>query len=289
MIFLIRRFLYFSILVFWIAVLVFSTRLVSQAATQTSVPSSKTFPVFKEIEPNVDFWIDIFTKYSKAQGVLHDARDLSRVYKVIQLNPDNTRKAAKENQKTKKKAIKKYKAILLKLAQGHAPASAKEKKTAALFGSVPKASTLGQAALNLRIQTGLKDQFKEGLVRSGALIDEFKRIFLSHGLPQDLAFLPCVESSFNVNAYSKFSAAGIWQFTRSTGKRYMEIGYVVDQRRDPYISTQGAANLLKRNYSVLKNWPMALTAYNHGLNGMKRAKKKHQTYPRIYSDSVVSG
>jgi membrane-bound lytic murein transglycosylase D len=58
---------------------------------------------------------------------------------------------------------------------------------------------------------------------------------------------------------------------RGTGKLYLEISYLVDERRDPIASTYAAAKLLSHNYSVLKSWPLAITAYNHGLYGMKRA------------------
>ena len=254
-------------------------------AALTHLPASGTedFPVYRVIEPNVNFWIDIFTRYGKSDGVIHDSRDLSRIYGTVELNPINSRRAAKQNRKKKDKAIKTYKAILLKLAQGRPPSTAAEERVAAMFGDAPSPEAFKQAAYRLRIQTGLKKQFEEGIIRSGALLDEFKRIFRSHGLPEDLVYLPCVESSFNVAAYSKFGAAGIWQFTRSTGKLYMEIGYVVDERRDPFIATQSAARLLKKNFSHLKEWPMAITAYNHGLNGMKKKKKKHKTYPRIYT------
>ncbi|MCG8636425.1 MAG: lytic transglycosylase domain-containing protein, partial [Desulfobacterales bacterium] len=153
----------------------------------------------------------------------------------------------------------------MKLAGGKAPVTAKEKKVAALFGQDAKPATYKRAKQNLRIQTGLNRHFRDGIIRSGALVGEFKRIFRSYGLPEDLVYLPCVESSFDVTAYSKFGAAGIWQFTRSTGRRYMKIGYVVDERRDPFIATHAAAKLLKRNYGELRQWSMALTAYNHGL------------------------
>ncbi|HCY87254.1 MAG TPA: lytic transglycosylase [Desulfobacteraceae bacterium] len=254
------------------------------AATRApSVSAPDDFPVYPVIKPNVDFWIDIFTKYSRGEGVVHDARDLSRIYGTVKLNPENTRKAAKQNRKVKKKAIKNYKAVLTKLAAGKAPATAKEKKVAALFGANTTPSVFKRASRNLRIQTGLKQHFMEGVIRSGALVPEFKKIFKSYGLPEDLVYLPCVESSFNVAAYSKFGAAGVWQFTRSTGRLYMEIGYVVDERRDPFIATHSAAKLLKRNYGELKDWSLALTAYNHGLNGMRRAKKQHKAYPKIYT------
>jgi membrane-bound lytic murein transglycosylase D len=91
-----------------------------------------------------------------------------------------------------------------------------------------------------------------------------------------------VESSFNYQAYSKFGAAGIWQFTRSTGKRFMKVGYVLDERRDPIIATHAAAALLKENYEKLGSWPLAITAYNHGAAGMARAKKKYGAYPTIF-------
>ncbi len=84
--------------------------------------------------------------------------------------------------------------------------------------------------------------------------------------------LPHVESSFNANAYSKVGAAGLWQFMRSTGRRYMRVDDAVDERLDPYRSTEAAAQLLAYNYRVLGSWPLALTAYNHGAAGMRRAR-----------------
>ena len=105
-------------------------------------------------------------------------------------------------------------------------------------------------------------------------LDEIKQIFREHGLPVDLAYLPHVESSFNPDAYSKFGAAGIWQFTRSTGRRFMKVGYVLDERRDPIRATYAAAQLLKENYAKLGSWPLAITAYNHGLSGVRRAVRE---------------
>ncbi len=239
------------------------------------------FPLYPSIKPNVEFWVDIFTKFSNSQGVIHDSRNLGRIYEIIKLDASNTLKARKKNRKIIKRVVKKYKAILLKLSRNQQPVSKLEKKIAAFFAPNAKPKDFKNAAYNIRCQTGLKEEFKKGLQRSGAVIDEFKRIFRSHGLPVDLIYLPCVESSYNFKAYSKFGAAGIWQFTRSTGRQYMKIGYAVDERRDPYISTNAAARLLKKNYAALKEWPMAITAYNHGRAGMLRAKKSKGSYERI--------
>ena len=90
------------------------------------------------------------------------------------------------------------------------------------------------------------------------------------GLPTELAALPHVESSFNTYAYSKVGAAGMWQFMRGTGRRFLRIDAAVDERLDPYRSTEAAASFLEQNYIVLGSWPLALTAYNHGAGGMKR-------------------
>jgi membrane-bound lytic murein transglycosylase D len=63
----------------------------------------------------------------------------------------------------------------------------------------------------------------------------------------------------------------MWQFLRSTAQRFMRVDYVVDERLDPYAATYGAMELLEFNHNVLGTWPLALTAYNHGANGIARA------------------
>jgi membrane-bound lytic murein transglycosylase D len=64
---------------------------------------------------------------------------------------------------------------------------------------------------------------------------------------------------------------------RSTGVRYMRIDHIVDARRDPFFATDGAARLLADNHSVIQSWPLALTAYNHGLASMRRAVQQQKT------------
>ena len=248
------------------------------------VKHTELFPVYDLIKPNVTFWTNIFTQYTRGQALVHDMGDLSRIYEEITLNPAKTQQAARGNKKIKKTALEKYKTVLMNLSRGKAPQTTLEKKVATLFPDKTKPSAFRRAARRLRVQTGLKEHFMEGVIRSGALIDEFKMIIKSYGLPEDLAYLPCLESAYDVHTYSKYGAAGLWQFTSYTGKLFMDINYVVDQRRDPIASTHGAAQLLKRNYEKLQNWPMAITAYNHGLYGMSRAKAKHGTYPAIHAN-----
>ena len=65
----------------------------------------------------------------------------------------------------------------------------------------------------------------------------------------------------------------MWQFMPETGKKFMRVDTAVDERRDPMASTRAAARLLKENYRLLGNWPLAITAYNHGTEGIFRGIK----------------
>jgi membrane-bound lytic murein transglycosylase D len=244
--------------------------------------ASDLFPVYECLKPNVAFWKRIYTKYSSKQGVFHDSSDLSRIYMVIDLVNEKDPNARKINEARIRETKRKYESILEKLAQGKPPSSSDEKRVAALFGATAVTRDFLTAKENLRCQIGQKDRFEEGIVRSGAFLEEIKEIFESSGLPADLAYLPHVESSFNYQAYSKFGAAGIWQITQSTGRRLMKIGYTIDERRDPIRSSHAAADLLKRNYEALGDWPSAITAYNYGLSGMLRAKQSLGSFEEIF-------
>ena len=143
-----------------------------------------------------------------------------------------------------------------------------------MWGAEGTPARLHDAVEDIRFQLGQSDRFRAGLIRSGAWETHIAETLANLGLPAELAVLPHVESSFNPAAYSKVGAAGLWQFMRSTGRRYMRIDGAVDDRLDPFRSTEAAAQLLAYNYRVLGTWPLALTAYNHGSAGMRRAKEQ---------------
>ena len=138
-------------------------------------------------------------------------------------------------------------------------------------------SRLERAANKVRWQLGQSNAFLEGLERSGAYRDHIDQVLLENNMPPELALLPHVESSFNPSAYSHANAAGMWQFTRPTGQRFMRIDNIIDERMDPYISAEAAMDLLEYNFQVLDSWPLALTAYNHGVGGMSRAVRETKT------------
>lgn len=249
-----------------------------------TLASPEPFPNYTCIQPNVAFWKKIYTEYVSSQGIIHDKVNPNIVYGVVELDDANECGARKINRSRVKKAKDKYKGILAKLARGEFPSTPREWEVADLFGSEANLTTFRKAMRNIRCQAGQKDRFREGIIRSGAYLDQMKKIFNSHGLPVDLVYLPHVESSFNPKAYSKFGAAGIWQFTRSTGRRFLTIDYTVDERRDPIRSTQAAALLLKSHHEKLQSWPMAITAYNHGITGMLRAKRLKGNYERAFQE-----
>jgi membrane-bound lytic murein transglycosylase D len=229
------------------------------------------FPVYPCIKPNVEFWTKVYTKYSTNQGILHDSENLNVIYDVVELISPDRYGARKMNEKRIDAAKHKYKIILQKLAQNPAATDSEARRIAALFGEKGNPAAFRSAISKIRCQLGQKNSFREGIVRSGAYIEKMKQIFRSYGLPLDLVYLPHVESSFNLKAYSKFGAAGIWQFVREAGKRLMIVGYALDERWDPIRSSEAAAQLLKRSYEKFGSWPLAITAYNHGIAGVLKA------------------
>jgi membrane-bound lytic murein transglycosylase D len=270
--------------IFILAVFPILLVLTSWPAGADTLMESDPFPLYDSVRPNVSFWEKIYTEYSTTQGVIHDKKNLAIIYEVIELKDRNRHGSRKINKARIKKVKNKYKRILAKLAQGEAPNGPEEQRVAALFGTHATPADFQSAIQNLRCQVGQNDPFRKGIIRSGAYLAEMKQIFRDAGLPESLVYLPHVESSFNPKAYSKFGAAGMWQFTRSTGKRFMTVSYAVDERRDPILSTRAAARLLKKNYKKFRNWPMAITAYNHGVTGMLRAKRRNGNYETIFKE-----
>lgn len=254
---------------------------------------TEIFVMPAEIAANVEFWRKVYADYPTYTVLIHDTEDLSIIYEVIELmglaDYAVSSSAAYRQEWRKMEGIKnEYRTIFDKLAKRQlelSNLSAREKRVVEIFGANADPGRLQRAAGSIRAQQGLKDRFHVGLQRSGLYRDFIEGVFSSQGLPVELTMLPHVESSFNYQAYSKVGAAGIWQFMRSTGRLFMTINYEVDERLDPIRATEAAAKLLKLNYSELGAWPLAITAYNHGLNGMRRAKELHGTdFGRIYRE-----
>jgi membrane-bound lytic murein transglycosylase D len=224
------------------------------------------------LEPDVEFWIRVYTQVDTNSGFLHDQYNLGVVYDAVHFAPDSSQSAREREVDAQRAAIA---AALRRIAAaGDSPLSPQDQRIRDLWGAGVSPVRLREAVDDIRFQLGQADRFRAGLIRSGAWETHIAETLANRGLPAELAVLPHVESSFNPAAYSKVGAAGLWQFMRSTGRRYMRIDSSVDDRLDPFRATEAAAQLLAYNYRVLGTWPLALTAWNHGTAGMLRAREQ---------------
>ena len=230
--------------------------------------AGKLFPMPKSLKPNVEFWVHVFARLEGGSGVLHDDEDLSIIYETLKDLP--------RGRERRRSAIRRkrnyYKGILKRLASGkRSGLSRDEQRVLEKFQGKQTAAAFRAAVDQVRFQGGIREAFRAGLVRSGAYLPIIEPIFERAGLPRELTMLPHVESSFRNDARSKSGASGLWQFIPSTGRRFMTINRHVDERHDVRLASIAATKLLKENFELLGTWPLAITAYNHGAWGMKKA------------------
>lgn len=103
------------------------------------------------------------------------------------------------------------------------------------------------------------------LKRANRFFPELQRILRDNGVPDDMLYLACVESSLNPRAYSPAKAAGFWQFIPSTAREYgLEVNDEVDERYNIEKATAAACRYLKSSYRRFGNWPSVMAAYNGG-------------------------
>jgi membrane-bound lytic murein transglycosylase D len=222
---------------------------------------SEHFPRPAELEPAIRFWTRVYTEVDTKSGFLHDSMNMGVVYRKV----ENDREQIEHFRR-------RIQADLQVLAAGRRSGlTLTQQQVLDAWPEGVSNSALAEAVNNVRFQLGQSDRFVGGLIRSGAYREHIERVARERGLPLELAALPHVESSFHPGAYSHANAAGMWQFLRATGQRFMRIDNIVDERMDPYAATHAAMSLLEYNYNVLGTWPLALTAYNQGAGGMSRA------------------
>ena len=233
--------------------------------------AAEIFSVPENLKDNVLFWKKIYTEISLKEGVLHDSDYPLIIYKTLVIGERTGRNRTLYIRHHKNMIVSTLKSMVRKRPSQW---TAEEQEIADLFRQYASLEELKSSWERLRFQQGQKERYKEGLERSGAYMAFIRLMFKIYRIPGRIAYLPHVESSFNINAYSRVGAAGMWQFMHSTARLYnLKVDYRIDERRDPIQSTIAAAMLLKKNYSELNSWPLALTAYNHGLASIKRAVK----------------
>ncbi|QXP87526.1 lytic transglycosylase domain-containing protein [Methylococcus capsulatus] len=247
------------------------------------------FPRYPALEPQVAFWRKVYAEWSRSQVALHDDRYLGLIYEVVDL-PGEAGGGFTPSQKARVQERFDYWKYRLrnledKLAS-RAPLDAADQQLARRIDEQADLRTaIRGAAERLRYQRGLRERFKRGLEISGRYDEHFRRIFRNAGLPEELALLPHVESSFQANARSSAGAVGIWQFTAGAAKTFMNGQDSVAARLDPIASAHGAARYLSHAYGKLGSWPLAVTSYNHGIGGMQKAKNVYgHNFERIVQD-----
>lgn len=249
--------------------------------------SNEAFKIPPGLEDRVQFWKDIYTKYTSLQGVLHDSRYVHLVYGSIDfsdlapLREESRYKFEKEKERRIKAAKEELIARLenLQNPENVDSLSEEDRKLWEMFSSVDEENKFIAASKNgrLRFQLGQRDIFINGIEQSGHYLRQMEEIFREEGMPVELTRMVFVESSFNLRAMSRVGASGIWQFMRGTAKRYLRMDRSVDERNDPLFATRAAARKLRHNYEMLEDWPLAVTGYNHGPYGILRLSKKLQS------------
>jgi membrane-bound lytic murein transglycosylase D len=242
------------------------------------------------LEERVEFWLKIYSLYDSNKKVIHDADFPWVVYKVVDVEPivnaSHPKRRWQRNQvadrvvsgeaKLVREALKLI-ALRGESAKSDDPDLQRElpqviESLKALPGDLRRQAQ--RAAREVRVQTGQRDFFAEGLARGPRYWPTMEEIFAKHRLPLELTRLPLVESSFNKEAHSKVGAVGVWQFMENTGRKFLTVNSVVDERKSVFKSTEAAARLMKENYMILgRSWPFALTAWNHGPGGVRKASQ----------------
>ncbi|MFN3455446.1 MAG: transglycosylase SLT domain-containing protein, partial [Pseudobdellovibrio sp.] len=221
---------------------------------ESNLPENSQFNVSKTMKARVDFWKRIYAEVSESEGLFHNVDDPGIVYSKIDLS--NIKKSKHMNASQKAKSISKLiDDERLRIAKKH---KIKNIKT-------------------IRLQMGLKERMQKALFVSGKYLPMMEDVFEKKGLPLELTRLVFVESSFNIRAQSKVGASGLWQIMPFVAKPEGYIKEYYDKRNHPYYATLLAADILATNHKSLKRWPLAITAYNHGLTGVRRMAAMNET------------
>lgn len=247
---------------------------------------SEDFKIPENLRDRAGFWFDIYTKHDSMKRLIHHTDFPWIVFEVVDVTPIINAETPKHRWLRNVKAdqfvkdqVAKIKEALKSLSKRKSFENLNEDEQKAadvlakLDGDLAKKAKV--ALQNIRVQTGQKDFFHEGLEVSPQYLPGMEEIFAQHKLPTELTRIPFVESSFNKHATSKVGASGIWQFMGGTGRKFMIVDNSIDERHSPFKASEAAARLLKENHMILKkSWPLAITAWNHGPPGIRKAMAK---------------
>ncbi len=235
-----------------------------------SISSFAEIPGFPEdgIGDRIEFWEKVFTIYGEDDLIIHDAQRVDLIYSVV-------------NERSRRSGVQRVRNLLSEVRSNISNPNRLSTEARRLYDMIEadgvrmRAGDIAVLQGRIHVQRGIKERFRDGVVRSGRYLEYFEEVFEAEGVPTVITLLPLVESSFQNEARSYAGAAGIWQFIPSTGRQFMRVTRGRDDRLNPAIATRSAARLLKGNYETLQSWPLAISAYNHGRAGMARARRAH--------------
>jgi len=261
---------------------------------------SKQFRVPAELRTQVSFWLKVYALYSTKQLILFDEKHLDIVYEVLDFRDlaegspsrdDYLRSVRDQVGRT----LLSYRQAFQSLARNPSPEkpTREERRILRAIRRSKHKHSFAELEQSLKIQQGQRDHVIRGLVAAGPYLSKMEGIFRQFGLPVELTRLSLVESSFDPGAVSKVGAMGVWQFMEASGREFLRIDHSrrIDERLSPLKATVAAAKLLSENHEYLHNWPMAVTAYNHGRGRLPRHFDDRAGFKELapFFDACVSG
>ncbi len=255
----------------------------AMASESTENVSGAIFPTPPIVKRQADFWVKVFKRYNSSAVVIHDPEFVDLIIDVVDFNTFKEKYnqgqgfSRRERKEILNRYIERYQLAinrLQKIGKKALDYGPMEQRVLQVYSRRKEAlARLFTEEIYLRTQQGMADEFPRAAERAENYLPYMERIFRSRGLPSDLTRIAFVESMFNKEALSKVGASGVWQFMPETARLFMTVNSYVDERLSPLKASYGAAVLLGENQNLLKSWPLAITAYNHGPNGMQRAVK----------------
>ena len=241
-----------------------------------AVTITDDFRVPSELARRYNFWRRIYSLWSKDHYVLHLSEYPEVVIAIFDASKISALPVAKDKKIKKFAKVERdnYRKLFLAMHQNReneerfTPAMRRLAENMIHINNTDKYLV---AAQSLRLQRGQRDFIASGLAVAPKYLSSIEAEFRRQGVPVEITRLAFVESSFNLKAQSKVGASGVYQIMPATGHQYLRIFDGVDERNDPIKASRAAAKLLRLNYNLTGAWPLAITAYNHGVGGIRRA------------------
>ncbi|MBI4926086.1 MAG: lytic transglycosylase domain-containing protein [Bdellovibrio sp.] len=251
-----------------------------KALYDTEAKTNKEFTMPEPLLHAVEFWLKIYTQYSTQQVIIFDKRHPDLIYEVSDFRDlYQTSKTLAAYEITLDRVVNRklnhykqtFQSLIYKKMNKIKKYTQAEQAVLATIKNSYHKHNLFEFSKNIKTQIGQRDNVIKGLLAAELFFPKMEQIFRSQNLNEDLVRLSLVESSFNLKAVSSADAVGVWQFLKRSGAEYLRIDptYNIDERLSPLKSTLAAAKLLKRNYKLLKNWPLTITSYHHGLKNLR--------------------